>query len=103
MPPPSPNPGWASGDVCSERTASLRTMGGTLPSASLFPTGIGSGHEQAFVLVAERGVHLDERLLLRLGERWVAQDVADQVVLAFALLEDASPHVQRLGRDAQRF
>src|ERR1700722_1503294 len=27
MPPPSPVPGWASGEVCMERTARLRTVG----------------------------------------------------------------------------
>src|SRR5437660_9267962 len=96
IPPPSPAPGWASGDVCSERTASLRTMGGTLPSASLFPVCLGAGNEHALVLVAERGVHLDESLLLRFGERGIPQDVADEVVFSLAFFENPRPHVERL-------
>src|SRR5256885_632032 len=105
MPPPSPAPGWASGDVCNERTASLRTTGGTLPGWALFPACRGwvdARHEHALVLVPERGVDLDERLLLRLGQRRIAEDVADEVLLAGALFQDAGAHVEGLGGDSQR-
>src|SRR5207244_3362650 len=54
------------------------------------------------VLVLERLVHLDQRLLLGLGDAGVAEDLAHHVVLAGALLEDARPYVEGLGRDAQR-
>src|SRR3954447_7083631 len=127
MPPPSPEPGRASGDVCRERTASERTAVdkpnelGQVSRTRLRPGGrclfaldgrwrlrrlVGRvaelGALQALVLVLERDVHLDERLLLGLGDRGIAQDLTDEVVVAFALLEDAGTHVQRLGRDAQR-
>jgi hypothetical protein len=54
------------------------------------------------VVVLERLVDLDQRLLLGFGDAGVAQYLADQVVLAGALFEDASPHVEGLGGDAQR-
>src|SRR5438105_4647217 len=104
MPPPSPVPGWASGDVCSERTARLRTTAETLVGDRFFLAcrGLARGRGQhALVLVLERLVHLDQRLLLGLGDRRIAEDLADQVVLALALLEDARLHVERLGRDAE--
>src|SRR5205085_12380552 len=122
MPPPSPDPGWASGDVCSERTASERTtddkpnrtrqvfekpaLGAGGRWFLAFDGGRGGrldrrvgdvGALQAFVLVLERDVDLNEGLLLGLGDGGVAQDLADQVVFALALLEDAGPHVERLG------
>src|SRR2546423_7070696 len=103
MPPPSPAPGWASGEVCSERTASLRTVDGTLSSASVFLVGVRSRDEDTLVLVAERGVDLDERLLLRFGERRIPQDVAHEVVFARPFFEDPGADVQRLGRDAEGF
>src|SRR5439155_23970701 len=100
MPPPSPSPGWARGDVCREMTARLRTTAKTLVADRLFLSR-GRG-EDALVLVAERLVHRDECLLLRLGDLGVPEDLADQVVVALALLQDSGPHVERLGRDAQR-
>src|SRR5438270_7705833 len=112
MPPPSPEPGRASGDVCSERTASERTAVdkpnelGQVSRTRLRPGGrclfaldgsrrrrrlrrlVGRVAElaalQALVLVLERDVHLDERLLLGLGDRGIAQDLTDEVVVAFA-------------------
>ena len=54
------------------------------------------------VLVAERQVDLDERLLLLLGDVGVGEDLAGQVVAALAGLEDARLDVERLGRDPQR-
>src|SRR3954463_15284568 len=39
MPPLSPTPGWTSGDVWKERTASRRTTGQTLPKPRRFPLG----------------------------------------------------------------
>src|SRR5436309_6357901 len=114
MPPPSPEPGWASGDVCIERTASERTAEGKANECgrvSRTPLCGGGrrflalagrrrrrwflrrrrwflrrrrelGALQALVLVLEGDVHLDQRLLLGLGDRRVAQDLVDQVVLA---------------------
>src|SRR5437764_1502087 len=107
MPPPSPAPGWASGEVCIERTASLRTIGATLLSRLFFPFAVRPAHagrdHAVLVLVAERQIDAHERLLLVLGQVRVAEDVARQVVLGVALLEDAGPDIERLGRDAQRF
>src|SRR5687767_15920333 len=116
MPPPSPVPGWASGEVCMERTARRRTVCETLPSGCGFPfiragrgagvvvTRAGGGRRDGaiLVLVPERQVDLDEHLLLVLGQERVAQDLAEQVVLGVALLEDAGPDVQRLGRQPQQ-
>src|SRR5438270_13204763 len=127
MPPPSPDPGWASGEVCRDRTASERTAddkaNGTYPAFEkpvlgclgaggrcflAFDGGCGVGGRpcsrleplvgdvgalQAFVLVLEGEVHLDEGLLLGLGNGGVAQDLAGQVVLALALFEDAGAHI----------
>src|SRR5438445_12962395 len=104
MPPPSPVPGWASGDVCSERTARLRTTAETLVGDRFFlagPTLAGRRGQRALVLVPERLVHLDQGLLLDLGDRRVAEDLADEVVLALPFLEDAGLHVERLRRDAE--
>src|SRR3954453_16785675 len=85
MPPPSPDPGWARGEVCMERTASVRTAGATLYNVPKFlrariagrkvaaPVGVGvvqSGHgrrdDAVFVLVPEGEVDAHEHLLLLL-------------------------------------
>src|SRR5436305_6900502 len=60
------------------------------------------GALQPLVLVLEGDVHLDQRLLLGLGDRRVAQDLADQVVLALTLLEDAGTDVAGLGGASTR-
>src|SRR3954471_1994801 len=101
MPPLSPMPGWTSGDVCNERTASERTRVGTLAGRFCFPFGHGNGFghfvcRSVAVLVAEGFVDLDEGLLLVLVDVGVAPDLADEVGAAVACLEDAGPHVQRL-------
>ena len=68
------------------------------------PAGGGSSSSASvpLVLVAERQVYLDQRLLLVLGDERVAQDLAGEVVLALAVLEDPGPDVERLGGDPQR-
>src|SRR5207302_4220129 len=100
MPPPSPSPGWARGDVCRERTARLRTTAETLPVGELFLSRR-RDRQRPLVLVAEGLVDRDQRLLLRFGDLGVAQDLPDEVLVALALLEDAGPHVERLGRDPE--
>src|SRR5688500_18132964 len=98
MPPLSPVPGWARGDVWKERTASRRTTSQTLPSGSGFPRSrIVPGR-----LADEGLVDAQQGLLLLLGEQRVAQDGHGHVLGALPLLQDAGPDVERLGRDAQR-
>src|SRR3954471_21811885 len=102
MPPLSPMPGWTSGDVCSERTASERTRVGTLAGGFCFPFGRGNGFRHfvcrsVTVLVAEGFVDLDEGLLLVLVDVGVWPDLSDEGDGAVASLEDAGPHVQGLG------
>src|SRR3990170_3533390 len=92
IPPPSPTPGCATGDVCMERTARLRTGMTGILGAGLSRLG----------RALERTVDLDQNLLLALGDRGVGQDVAHDVGVAVAGLEDPGPHVEGLGRDAQR-
>src|SRR5205823_3065265 len=52
-------------------------------------------------LVLQRYVHLDERLLLVLGEERIAEDLALEVVVVGPLLEDAGAHIQGLRLDAE--
>src|SRR5438445_1553533 len=104
MPPLSPDPGWTRGDVWSERMARVRKRGATLPVGPAYGRGssmVGADRD-VVVVVLERLVDLDQRLLLSFGDAGVAQYLADQVVLASALFEDASSHVEGLGGDAQR-
>src|SRR3712207_5768626 len=91
MPPLSPAPGWTRGDVCIESMASRRMVGGTLPRSVAVA-----------VLAPERAVDAHQRLLLVLVQVRVAQDLADEVGGAGALLQDPGPDVQRLRRDLQR-
>src|SRR6266566_4227767 len=99
MPPPSPAPGCASGDVWTLRMATRRTaMARMLPGDPSFGSrrltgAFGSG------LGLERPVDLDERLPLALGDALVAEDLADQIGTVATVVEDPGPHVQRLGRD----
>src|SRR3954451_9194844 len=97
MPPLSPAPGWASGDVWSERTASVRTKAQTLSGDGRFL----DWRRRAGVLVLERLVDAHEGLLLILADVRVPPDLADEVRPAFALLEDAGPYVQGLGGDLE--
>ena len=83
-------PGWASGDVCRERTASRRMMGTAGGQRSASPSSSSSGPSAALVLVAERVVDADQGLLLLLGEVRIAADLAHQIG-ALPLLEDARP------------
>src|SRR3954469_21029041 len=87
IPPPSPDPGCASGEVCIERTASLRTRAATLLRDWFFLLrrhlwlGLGllrrqrGRHGPILVLVAEREVDAHDRLLLVLGEERIAEDL----------------------------
>src|SRR6266581_7111127 len=63
---------------------------------------LGHAHEGALVLVSKCLVDGDEVLLLAFGDRGVAEDDGRQVGLTRALLEDARPDVERLGRDPER-
>src|SRR5205085_5335031 len=125
IPPPSPTPGWDSGDVWREITARLRTGISSTSSSATAPTqsssvdlGFGArpgilpsgrktpgrvGRRGARLGAALEGVvDLDEDLLLALGDRRVAQDLGHDVGVAVPGLEDSGPHVERLSRDAQR-
>src|SRR4051812_8536669 len=92
IPPPSPTPGCATGEVCMERTATLRT--GMLGILGVSVVNLGRGLEGA--------VHLDQRLFLALGDRGVGQDPGHEIGVALAGFEDPGPYVERFGRDAQR-
>src|SRR5579875_257808 len=105
MPPPSPVPGWASGDVCRERTARART-GVTLPTVAGVAPRLRRAPAAAVgvavaVLAAEGGHDVDEAALLVVGEGAVGEDGVDQVAFVEALLQDARPHVEGLGGDAE--
>ena len=82
----------------------MGTAGGQRPavpgssSSSEDPAGPRLG--RVLVLVPERRVDPDQGLLLLLGELRVPADLAHQIG-ALALLEDAGPHVEGLGRDLQ--
>src|SRR6266704_2210532 len=159
MPPESPTPGGASGEECTESTATRRTseppdadawpfVCGTrnplarslaprtrdeAPGADELSTGIAmlsaqarTGHAPAgtggasgrggglpgrlglrrggrgLAAGPERGVDVDEHLLLALGQVGVAQDGDDQVGIFGVLVEDARLDVERLGADPQR-
>src|SRR5688572_16772106 len=106
MPPPSPAPGCANGEVCTLSMASRLTDMSVEPtwgferrcSAGLLR--VGFGHLLG-ALPLERPVDVDQRLLLAFADRRIAQDLRFELGIVLALLEDARPHVQRLGRDAQ--
>src|SRR3712207_749464 len=91
IPPPSPTPGWATGEVCSERTATLRTGMQRILGAGR--SGLGRA--------LERPVDLDEHLLLALADRRVTQDFGHEIGVTLPGLENPSSHVERLGGDAQ--
>src|SRR5690606_7862302 len=98
MPPLSPAPGWASGEVCIESIASRCMVGGTLSGAF---GGTPGAVRHVAVLPTERVVDAHEGLLLVLGQVRVAEDLADEVGGARPLLEDPGPDVEGLGRDLQ--
>jgi hypothetical protein len=54
------------------------------------------------LLALERTVDLDQRLLLSFGDRAIAQDVADEVLVRLALFEETGAYVERLGGDPER-
>src|SRR6476661_1091088 len=101
MPPPSPAPGCASGDVCTLRIAIRRTaMRGMLPGDPSFGSrylagALGRG------LGLERTVDIDESLTLTFGDGLITEDLADEIGPVAPLVEDSRPDVQRLGGDAQ--
>jgi len=100
MPPPSPAPGWASGEVWTLRTATRRTgISGCYrdPSFGDRPFTGALGRR----LGLERPVDLDQRLLLALADARIAQDLAGEIGTVAALVEDARAHVERLRGDAQ--
>src|SRR5215210_5202142 len=99
MPPPSPAPGWASGEVC---TLSIAIRLTDIRTRSLLFAFRRAGRSAVGVLVLERLIDLHERLLLSVAERFVPQDRLHQIVMTVAGLEDARPHVERLRRDPQR-
>src|SRR5579864_1375229 len=102
MPPPSPVPGCARGEVCIDRTASLRI--------SLEPNGPARRRYEApalrgaaalrlavvvdTVLVEEREVDADQHLPLLLQQVRIGEDVPHEAALLAAGLEDAGAHVE---------
>src|SRR4051812_8732699 len=98
MPPLSPAPGWASGDVWRERTASVRTRWQTLPGGGRFLDRRGGA---ALVLVLEGLVDAHEGLLLVLADVGIPPDLADEVGSALPLLQDPGPDVERLLGDLE--
>ena len=100
MPPLSPVPGWANGDVCTLSIATRRTdIGADVIGqirASERPRGRGPP------LVLEGVVDLEEGLLLAVGQGRITVDRLFEAGVRVALLEDPGPHVERLGRDPQR-
>src|SRR4051812_38921346 len=107
MPPLSPTPGWTSGDVCRERTASERTRCRTLAGEFRFPFGhlhrfLGRfGPGDVAVLVPEGLVDPDQGLLLVLVDERITPDLRHEIRLPVAGIEDAGPDVERLGRDLE--
>src|SRR3954452_11320192 len=101
MPPPSPAPGCASGDVWTLRIATRRTaIRGMLPGDfSLRTRRLTSALGRSLGL--ERPVDLDESLPLTLGDALVAEDFTDEIRPVAPLVEDARTHVQRLARDTE--
>src|SRR5919201_860077 len=106
MPPLSPAPGWASGDVCIEKTATRRTGIGTggYPSTvarCLWPfrasARFGVSIGVIGVLGLERPIDLDQDLFLSVADRGVADDRCREIgqLTSRALVEYSCTHVQR--------
>src|SRR5262245_53591147 len=94
MPPPSPAPGWANGDVWSERTARRRTTRATLSSRRTFPVPRWFSARRG-VFGSELLIEADQRVLVLVGKVGVPPDERHQVYVA-GRVEDAGPHVQLL-------
>src|SRR4029079_18162793 len=97
MPPPSPVPGWANGDVCNE---SIATRLGDIRRPILV-TGL-----HLFFRAPEGAVEVDEHLLLALVEVRSGLDRVLEIrrqrsAVGVAGVEDPGPHVERLGRDGE--
>src|ERR1700736_5671185 len=106
MPPPSPVPAWARGEVCMDRTARVRTVVRPYPGTAATLRGrlcfrlrgrLLGDDQLALVLMRERQVNSHERLFLVLGERGIPQDFAHQVMVGGALFEAPGPHVEGFG------
>src|SRR6185295_17022330 len=97
MPPPSPMPGWANGDVCSE---SIATRLGDIRRLILV-TDLGP-----IFWAAHGAVEVDPHLLLAVVEVGRGADGVLQVrrrgrFLAVTRVEDPGPDVEALGRDSE--
>src|SRR5437870_264282 len=114
MPPLSPVPGCANGEVCSDRTASVRTavsrssVGLTGVPRRLPPDGAAyrhvSGTPTSGLRVAfspERPVDGHQGALLVVVEVRIPADLRHQVDLLGLLVEDPGPDIERLGRQVQ--
>src|SRR5262245_9477405 len=93
MPPPSPAPGWANGDVWRLSIATRRT---DMERRCYFRL------RRVPTLALVRAVHLDEGLLLPFVERLVTPDRHLEIVGLVARLQHPRTHVEGLGRDPQR-
>src|SRR5690349_20750 len=97
MPPPSPVPGWANGDVWSESIATrLRDIRRLIRVTALVP----------FLRAAHRAVEVDEHLLLAIVEVGRGADGVLQIgrpcrALGVTRVEDPGADVEALGRDGQ--
>src|SRR5262249_59603416 len=97
MPPPSPVPGWASGDVCSE---SIATLEGDIRRLILVTALL------ALLRAAHGAVEVDQHLLLTVVEVGRRADGVLQIarwrqVLGVPRVEDPGPDVEALGRDRE--
>src|SRR3954454_2180139 len=99
MPPLSPDPGWTSGDVWSESTATLRTEIKTLPSRSTFRE---CGRCWSVPGGDEALVHVEQRLALLSGQILVGGDrLANTDARLVVRRQETGAFVQRLGADLQ--
>src|SRR5689334_16927303 len=96
MPPPSPVPGWASGDVCNE---SIATRLGDI-RRTILVTGL-----HLFSRAPQGAVEVDEDLLLAVVEVGSGPDrvleIRGRRAVVVTGIEDARPDVQRLGRERE--
>src|SRR5215471_7197107 len=94
MPPPSPVPGWANGDVCSESIATLQSDIRRLILVTALVILFRAAHravevdQHPLLAVVEVGRRADGMLQIR-RRRWC---------LAVAGVEDPGPDVEALGR-----
>src|SRR6187401_781432 len=96
MPPPSPVPGWANGDVCNESIATrLGDIQRPIQVTGLHP----------FFRAPQGAVEVDEDLLLAVVEVGGGLDRVLEIggwhAVVVAGIEDPGPDVQRLGGDRE--